>query len=222
MCRVLSKSVNMYLIRLGLESCCNKLETNPIKGTCMKKLHFFLLMIILCPTACAMPTTSKNLTALESATYYSMPLCPDSDRDVVEITNDLPVTQLPCLGHDKYVNLAGLDMDKPLVVSLWASWCVICEDDVPAFIAAKNKFKNLNLIGINYQDKESAAIASAAKWQLPFASLVDADTSLQSFYQISGLPVTLIYNEKGKLLARINGPIGTPEEFLNYLNAVLN
>ncbi len=189
----------------------------------MKKLIFLPLIFGLVFIAgCASERQSKDWSELNQATNYPMPKCPESDRSVTSTETDLPAMPLPCLGHDEFVNLAGLPTGKPLIVSLWASWCVICEDDAPAFIAAKNKFQNLNLIGINYQDKESAAIASAAKWRLPFASVVDADTSLQSFYQISGLPVTLIYDEKGKLLARINGPIGTPEEFLNYLDSVLN
>jgi len=31
----------------------------------------------------------------------------------------------------------------------------------------------------------------------------------------------LIYDENGMLIGRINGPIGTPEEFTNYLDSLL-
>ncbi len=187
------------------------------------KIKFFLLLLLSALLmGCSASSESKNWTALNSATNYPMPLCPDSDRSVVETMTDLPAIQLPCLGHDEYVNLAGLTMDKPLVVSLWASWCVICEDDAPAFIAAKTSFKEINFIGINYQDNENAAVASAAKWKLPFASVVDSSAALQGFYQISGLPITLIYDENGNLISRLNGPIGTPEEFIDHLTSSLN
>lgn len=165
-------------------------------------------------------TSSNDFSDLSSATNYPMQDCPISDL-APATNNDLPNSTFPCLGHETSVNLAGLPTGKPLVVSLWASWCVYCADDAPAFIAAKNKFNNLNFIGVNYQDQETAAVASAAKWKLPFPSVVDSTASLQSFYQISGLPVTFIYDENGKLLSRINGPIGTPEEFTNYLNELL-
>lgn len=189
----------------------------------MKKISLLLVVVgLVFAVGCTNAGQSKNQSDLNRATNYPMPECPESDQSVTTTETDLPAMQFPCLGQDGYVNLAGLPTGKPLIVSLWASWCLICEDDAPAFIAAKNKFKNLNLIGINYQDKETAAITSAAKWKLPFASIVDSDSSLQSFYQITGLPVTLVYDEKGILLARINGPVGTPEEFLNYLDTILN
>jgi thioredoxin-related protein len=44
---------------------------------------------------------------------------------------------------------------------------------------------------------------------------------LQGFYQVVGLPITVIYDEEGKTIGRINGPIGTPEEFIEYLDKVL-
>lgn len=187
----------------------------------MKSRATLLLVLFVFMSGCATSENSKNWSDLNQATNYPMQNCPESDLTAVALDSDLPDLVLPCLGHDTAVNLAGLPTGKPLVVSLWASWCVYCEDDALAFIAAKNKFKNLNFIGINYQDKDTAAVASAAKWKLPFPSVVDSATILQGFYQISGLPVTLIYDENGKLLSRINGPIGTPEEFTNYLDELL-
>ncbi|MFM1865163.1 MAG: hypothetical protein RL677_943 [Actinomycetota bacterium] len=187
----------------------------------MKLKVGLILVTSLLLSGCSGESNSKNWADLNQATNYPMQNCPTSDLNAVELKNELPDKVLPCLGHDSAVNLAGLPTGKPMIVSLWASWCVYCEDDAPAFIAAKNKFKNLNFIGINYQDKEDAAIASAAKWKLPFPSVVDSETTLQGFYQISGLPVTLIYDENGMLIGRINGPIGTPEQFTNYLDSLL-
>ena len=187
----------------------------------LRTITIFTMATALFLAGCSSKNESANWVNLDRATNYPMPLCPESDKGVVNTESDLPATVLPCLGHDGNVNLAGLPKGKPLVVSLWASWCVICEDDAPAFIAAKTKYKDLNFIGINYQDKESAAIASAAKWNLPFASVVDSATVLQGFYQVVGLPITVIYDEEGKTIGRINGPIGTPEEFIEYLDKVL-
>ena len=184
----------------------------------MKKFLLALISLSYFLLSCS---SNNDFTNLSTVTNYPMKECPTSDLNAVDLKTELPDKVLPCLGHDSAVNLAGLPTGKPMIVSLWASWCVYCEDDAPAFIAAKNKFKNLNFIGINYQDKEDAAIASAAKWKLPFPSVVDSETTLQGFYQISGLPVTLIYDENGMLIGRINGPIGTPEQFTNYLDSLL-
>ena len=44
---------------------------------------------------------------------------------------------------------------------------------------------------------------------------------LREFYGITGLPITLLVDKNGKLIERINGPIGQPQEFINRLNEKL-
>ena len=71
---------------------------------------------------------------------------------------------LQCLGHDQLVNLAGLQSDRPLVLSFWASWCTVCADDAVTFNAAFKKLNGqINFLGIAYQDKEKDSIAAAYK-----------------------------------------------------------
>ena len=107
----------------------------------MKVKIGFLIAATLLVSGCASSETAKNWSDLNQATNYPMQNCPTSELAISNTNSDLPDIPLPCLGHETSVNLAGLPTGKPLVVSLWASWCVYCEDDALAFIAAKNKFK---------------------------------------------------------------------------------
>ena len=79
----------------------------------------------------------------------------------------------------------------------------------------------VNFLGISYQDKEKEALQATYKWQLPFASVQDPRSLLRDYYQITGLPITLLIDKDGKIIERISGPVGQPEEFINRLSEKL-
>ena len=160
---------------------------------------------------------------LEShATNYLTPKCPTSEIETKNARGVIAPAVLECLGHDQLVNLAGIQSDKPIVISFWASWCTICADDAIAFNAAYKKLSGkINFLGIAYQDNEKDSLQASYKWQLPFASVQDPRSLLREFYGITGLPITLLVDKNGKLIERINGPIGQPQEFINRLNEKL-
>jgi thiol-disulfide isomerase/thioredoxin len=151
-----------------------------------------------------------------------MPKCPKSDIAMSESRNQIAPAVLQCLGHGDFVNLAGLPNDRPLVLSFWASWCTVCADDAVAFNAAFKKLNGqVNFLGIAYQDKEKDSIAAAYKWQLPFPSVQDPRSLLRDYYSINGLPITLLLDKEGKLIERIIGPVGSPEDFINRVTGKL-
>ena len=153
---------------------------------------------------------------------YLMPKCPQSDIAKSESRNQIAPAVLQCLGHGDFVNLAGLPGDRPLVLSFWASWCTVCADDAVAFNAAFKKLNGqINFLGIAYQDKEKDSIAAAYKWQLPFPSVQDPRSLLRDYYSINGLPITLLLDKEGKLIERIIGPVGNPEDFINRVTGKL-
>ncbi|MFM1826205.1 MAG: hypothetical protein RLZZ37_840 [Actinomycetota bacterium] len=157
-----------------------------------------------------------------NATNYLTPKCPTSDLEAKLAKGVIAPAVLECLGHEQLVNLAGISSDKPLVISFWASWCTICEDDAIAFNSAYKKLNGkINFLGIAYQDIEKESLQASYKWQLPFASVQDPRSLLREFYGITGLPITLLVDKNGKLIERINGPIGQPQEFINRLSEKL-
>jgi thiol-disulfide isomerase/thioredoxin len=151
-----------------------------------------------------------------------MPKCPTSDLTATKPRNQIAPAVLECLGHEEFVNLAGLPNDRPIVISFWASWCTVCADDAISFNAAHKKLNGqVNFLGIAYQDEEKKSIAAAYKWQLPFPSVQDPRSLLREVYAINGLPVTLLVDKEGKVVERIAGPIGSPEDFTNRVSGKL-
>jgi thiol-disulfide isomerase/thioredoxin len=187
----------------------------------IKKL-ILLASLALLLTSCSSTSENRGAFLESNATNYLTPKCPTSDLDAKSAKGVIAAAVLECLGHDELVNLAGIDSDKPLVISFWASWCTICADDAIAFNAAYKKLNGkINFLGIAYQDNEKDSLQASYKWQLPFASVQDPRSLLREFYGITGLPITLLVDKNGKLIERINGPIGQPQEFINRLNEKL-
>ncbi len=188
----------------------------------MKFIKLVVLLSALSLVACSSNTSSRGSFIENQATNYLMPKCPTSDIAADKSRNQIAAAVLKCLGHDQMVNLAGLPSDRPLVISLWASWCTVCADDAVAFNAAFKKLNGqVNFLGIAFQDKEADSIAAAYKWQLPFASVQDPRSLLREYYAINGLPITLLLDKDGKLIERIIGPVGSPEDFINRVTGKL-
>jgi cytochrome c biogenesis protein CcmG/thiol:disulfide interchange protein DsbE len=186
----------------------------------IKSIQILIFSLIL--AACSSNTSSRGSFIENDATNYLMPKCPQSDIAKSESRNQIAPAVLQCLGHGDFVNLAGLPNDRPLVLSFWASWCTVCADDAVAFNAAFKKLNGqVNFLGIAYQDKEKDSIAAAYKWQLPFPSVQDPRSLLRDYYSISGLPITLLLDKEGKLIERIIGPVGSPEDFINRVTGKL-
>jgi thiol-disulfide isomerase/thioredoxin len=191
-----------------------------IEDMLRKLIPIMILPILL--SACAGTNSSKGTFIENDATNYLMPKCPKSDITVTQARNEIAPAVLECLGHDDLVNLAGLPGDRPLVISFWASWCTVCAEDAISFNAAYKKLNSkINFLGIAYQDKEKESLAAAYKWQLPFPSVQDPRSLLREYYAIIGLPITLLIDKNGKIIERISGPIGNPENFTNRLTGKL-
>jgi cytochrome c biogenesis protein CcmG, thiol:disulfide interchange protein DsbE len=188
----------------------------------MKAKILFIILSTVLVVGCSNNTTVRGSFIENNATNYLMPKCPNSDLTVIKPKNQIAPAVLECLGHDEFVNLAGLPDDRPLVISFWASWCTVCADDAVSFNAAFKKLSSqVNFLGIAYQDEEKKSIAAAYKWQLPFPSVQDPRSFLREFYAINGLPVTLLINKDGEIIERIAGPIGSPEDFTNRVSGKL-
>ncbi len=89
----------------------------------MKFTKIALLISSLTLVACSSSTASQGTFIANEATNYLMPKCPNSDLTATKARNQIAPAVLECLGHDEFVNLAGLPNDRPIVISFWASWC---------------------------------------------------------------------------------------------------
>tara|TARA_R110000868_G_scaffold220554_1_gene471849 strand:- start:248 stop:826 length:579 start_codon:yes stop_codon:yes gene_type:complete len=94
--------------------------------------------------------------------------------------------------------------DKTVILSIWATWCKPCIEEMPSLEALQNKL-SLDKYSILLASDESLdkinRFKNSNNYDLNFVKLETPATSLG----IYALPTTFIINEKGELLLTENG-----------------
>jgi thiol-disulfide isomerase/thioredoxin len=113
---------------------------------------------------------------------------------------------------------------KPTLVSFYASWCEVCEEEVPGLYALSQQIGDkVNFIAVNSQDN-GQGLADAQKWGIadawPVAKDVGgtngSDLSLGTF-GMRGMPLNLVYDASGTLVYTHPGGLGA-QDAVNILS----
>jgi cytochrome c biogenesis protein CcmG, thiol:disulfide interchange protein DsbE len=95
---------------------------------------------------------------------------------------------------------------KSIVLNVWASWCVPCNQEAPILESAwKNAVAqdhNVVFLGIDFQDSSSDALAFMHKYGISYPNVLDADGSVSINYGVTGVPETLFINQQGTIVSR--------------------
>lgn len=89
--------------------------------------------------------------------------------------NELPASTLACFGGGQAVDVASLQ--GPLVINLWASWCVPCRKELPLYAEfARLHSAAVPVIGIDYNDfAPDQAMELLAESGVTYPQLADPD-----------------------------------------------
>jgi thiol-disulfide isomerase/thioredoxin len=95
---------------------------------------------------------------------------------------------------------------KPLLVNLWATWCVPCIKELPTLdaLAARDGAK-LQVVVVN-EDLEGARVVTPFLQKRPLKTLkpwLDTANALMIPLKASSLPTTILYDANGKEVWRI-------------------
>ena len=105
--------------------------------------------------------------------------------------------------------LTGADLrsGKPLLVNFFASWCVPCRAEHPILMDMAAA-EEIEIVGINYQDKPADAVAWLAELGNPY-SRVGADPKSRGGidFGVSGVPETFLIDAEGNIRHQQIGPI---------------
>lgn len=112
----------------------------------------------------------------------------------------LPDITLACLGNGPAVDVAGIA--GPAVLSLWASWCYPCRQEMPLLQqAAEAMGGKVRIVGVDTNDKASSAIAFAKNTvRASYEELSDPDGKLAIALHAPGLPFTVAIDRGGTLV----------------------
>ena len=127
--------------------------------------------------------------------------------DVAEIGRPAPDFTVPLLDGGTFTLSEQLAADdRPVVLNLWASWCIPCRTETPDISAFATANPDVKVIGVAVEDTETAARAFAAEFD-PVYDLGFADDAFEAAYPRLGLPVTYIIGAGGAVVEMFNGII---------------
>lgn len=167
------------------------------------------------PAGSPTPTPSAEVDLVAARRAAGIQDCPQPAGEPVE--GGLPELPLECLGGDVTVPLGALR--GPMVISLWAQWCLPCRQEAPVladFAAARD---DVALLGINYDDPEpdwAIEFARLVGWTWP--QLADPGKTVQAPLGIPGIPVSLLLDADGRIVARHHGAFTDLEQLTTWVD----
>ena len=98
-----------------------------------------------------------------------------------------------------------------VVVNFWASWCLNCQVEHEALIAAAEGYADLGVtfVGIAYQDRESASRAFLEELGRgdPYLYGIDQGSRVAVEFGVLGLPETFFIDRAGVVRGKVSGPV---------------
>jgi thiol:disulfide interchange protein DsbD len=144
--------------------------------------------------------------AVEYLAFLNTPAKAASAAPVIAAGSELdslPITTLDGAPFDRSV-LKG----KVVVVDLWATWCVPCREEIPAFNKLNEQLKDAVIVGVS-MDEEGAPIVRKFLKEHPMNYAVGLGAqSINDQLKIEQMPTTIIYDKSGKPSQRFEGLTG--------------
>jgi cytochrome c biogenesis protein CcmG, thiol:disulfide interchange protein DsbE len=119
-----------------------------------------------------------------------------------------PEFTLPSLDGTGDVRLADL-RGRVVVVNFWASWCLPCREEAPELEAIWRRYRDRGVVmlGVNIQDRRSAALEFLVQTRPTYPNVVDASGAISIAYGIYGVPETFVVDRNGHIRAKKVGAV---------------
>jgi len=116
-------------------------------------------------------------------------------------SDTLPSLMLTELDSGAVLALPQAARGRPLVVNLWASWCGPCRQEMPVLAAAQQREGTVGFLFVNQGESAATVRAYLAAEKLVLREvLLDRGSTLGPAVGSRGLPTTLFYDARGRLV----------------------
>jgi cytochrome c biogenesis protein CcmG, thiol:disulfide interchange protein DsbE len=90
---------------------------------------------------------------------------------------------------------------QPMVVNLWASWCIPCRSEAPLLREAHAAFgDDVTFLGIATEDNPADSLAFLEEFDLSFENRSDRPGAIRGHLGVMGLPATVFVRPGGDIL----------------------
>jgi cytochrome c biogenesis protein CcmG/thiol:disulfide interchange protein DsbE len=90
---------------------------------------------------------------------------------------------------------------SPIVLNVWASWCIPCREEAPVLERAWRKYRSrgVRFVGVIVQDSEADAKAFVREFGITFPSVRDTNLELWGDLGVRGVPETFFLDHRWRL-----------------------
>ncbi|MGY4689525.1 TlpA family protein disulfide reductase [Salibacterium sp. K-3] len=121
------------------------------------------------------------------------------------------VADLELTGINKQTYQLGSFMDKPLLITFFATWCGICQRELPQLSSYHEKHEgewNMAAVNVTTQEYDQNDVYSFARNAgLNIPVLLDTKGKAAEAFRVRGVPTSILLNERGVILKTFYGPI---------------
>ena len=126
------------------------------------------------------------------------------------VGQSIPETVLPILTGDQpgpgHVDLKTAGVGRPMLVNVFASWCLPCKVEHPKLMALRAR--GVAVVGVAWKDAPADTRAFLDELGDPYSMvLVDQEGRAGLDLGITGAPETFAVNAMGKVVAKSSGPM---------------
>jgi thiol-disulfide isomerase/thioredoxin len=104
--------------------------------------------------------------------------------------------------HIKLTSFKG----RWVLLNLWATWCAPCVAELPALARLQAFAPGLKVLAVNTDRGGIDAAAFLKNHHVDLPVLRDSDTVMMKSFVVYGLPMTVLINPDGNVVARADGP----------------
>ena len=145
---------------------------------------------------------------LATAAVWSLLLC--GMAQALEVGERAPdFTRADMSGRQ--VTLSGY-RGKLLLLNFWATWCAPCREELPAFTRWQKSYGSdgLQVIGVSMDDESESVRQLLARHPVSYPVVMGDARLGERFGGVLGLPLTLLIDAQGRVVARFQGAANLP------------
>ncbi len=104
------------------------------------------------------------------------------------------------------------DIDGPIVVNFWASFCAPCVDEMPEFEAVHQTLgDSVTFVGINTTDRVADADEFAGSTGVTYTLVRDPEGVVAAAFEVIALPVTVVFGADHEVVEFHTGQISAED-----------
>jgi thiol-disulfide isomerase/thioredoxin len=185
----------------------------PSRGVAARR--FPLIPVVLC-TLLAFASAVGVYVAFGDDGEPSAPSEQGEEALELQPTGELPASvddvRLAGLGANPTQKLGEFTGEKPVVLNFFASWCIPCLDEMPAFESVYQELgDSVNFVGLANLDSPDEALEIVAETGVTYPTFNDIDASAITFFGGTQMPTTVFIDTAGEVVSVDSQPFDAEE-----------